>query len=144
MPTKTTNILALDVGERRIGVAAANTMVRLASPRGVVVNDKSVWSELAKIAQSEDTGLIVVGLPRSLQSQDTAQTKYVRSFAQELEKKLHIRTVLQDEALTSHQAEAELRARGKKFDKGDIDALAATYILDDYLGALGTIESTER
>ena len=142
MPATTINILALDVGERRIGVAAANTMARLARPLGTLINEETVWPELTKLVESEDVKLIVIGLPRSLDSADTAQTRYVRSFADEVAHKLVVNTVFQDEALTSRQAEAELRSRGKHFAKGDIDALAATYILDDYLRTLDRIDTT--
>ncbi len=144
MPTKTTNLLALDVGDRRIGVAVASNIARLANPLTVLANDKTLWHELSKLLAHEHIGMIIVGLPRSLSGEDTAQTKIVRSFVSQLKTKTDIPVTLQDEALTSRQAEAELRARGKKFDKGDIDALAAVYILDDYLNSLGTIEGMER
>jgi putative Holliday junction resolvase len=144
MPTKTTNVLALDVGDRRIGVAIAGSIARLANPLTVLANDETLWHELSKLLADEHIGMIVVGLPRSLSGEDTAQTKIVRSFVSQLKTKTDIPVTLQDEALTSRQAEAELRARGKKFAKGDIDALAAVYILDDYLNSLGTIEGTER
>jgi putative Holliday junction resolvase len=144
MPIKTTNILALDVGDRRIGVAVASSIARLARPLTVLINDGTLWRELSKLLASEQIGTVVVGLPRSLGGEDTAQTRIIRAFVSDLKTKTAIPVIFQDEALTSRQAEAELRARGKEFAKGDIDALAATYILDDYLNALGTIESTER
>jgi putative Holliday junction resolvase len=144
MPTKTTNVLALDVGDRRIGVAIASNIARLAGPLTVLANDETLWHELSRLLADEHIGMIVVGLPRSLSGEDTAQTKIVRAFVAQLKTKTDIPVTLQDEALTSRQAEAELRARGKKFAKGDIDALAAVYILDDYLTSLGTIEGTER
>jgi putative Holliday junction resolvase len=144
MPTKTTNVLALDVGDRRIGVAIASNIARLAGPLTVLANDETLWHELSRLLADEHIGMIVVGLPRSLSGEDTAQTKIVRAFVAQLKTKTGIPVTLQDEALTSRQAEAELRARGKKFAKGDIDALAAVYILDDYLTSLGTIEGTER
>jgi putative Holliday junction resolvase len=144
MPTKTTNVLALDVGDRRIGVAIAGSIARLANPLTVLANDETLWHELSRLLAAEHIGMLVVGLPRSLSGEDTAQTKIVRSFVSQLKTKTDIPVTLQDEALTSRQAEAELRARGKKFAKGDIDALAAVYILDDYLTSLGTIEGTER
>ncbi|MCX6728115.1 MAG: Holliday junction resolvase RuvX, partial [Candidatus Saccharibacteria bacterium] len=53
-----------------------------------------------------------------------------------LEKVIIVPTHLQDEALTSVKAEEELKSRGMPFEKGDIDALAATYILQDFLDEL--------
>jgi putative Holliday junction resolvase len=127
------NILALDVGERRIGVAVAGSEAKLARPLTTLLNTDKFFDELAKIVQQEDIGRLVVGLPRGLEGQTTAQTETVQGFAKELENRLGLPVHLQDEALTSVQAEAELKQRRKPSVKGDIDALAATLILEDYL-----------
>jgi putative Holliday junction resolvase len=124
------SILSLDVGESRVGVAIANRIARLANPLTTLNNDDGFWAELDKIIQAESVDLIVVGLPRNLSGDETAQTTYVRKFAENLPKDM---VVFQDEALTSIKAEAELNKRGKPYAKGDIDSLAATYILEDYL-----------
>lgn len=133
MPANSSYVLALDVGEKRTGVALASLVARLASPLTTLEQGPNIWTDLAKIIKTETVGLIVVGLPRSLDGLDTDQTRYVRDFAAQLEKQVGLPIVFQDEALTSRQAEAELRASGKKFAKSDIDALAAVYILEDYL-----------
>jgi putative holliday junction resolvase len=140
MPTTKTNLLALDVGERRIGVAVANVIARLPRPLTVLSNDTTTWEEIIKLVAQENAGTVVVGLPRSLNSEDTDQTRFVRNFAAVLKEKTDALVVLQDEALTSRQAEAELRGRGKQYAKGDIDALAATYILEDYLRTIDSVE----
>ena len=75
----------------------------------------------------------MVGLPRGLDGQRTAQTEEVEAFARGLGERFGLPVHMQDEAVTSKQAEAELEARGKPYGKGDIDALAATYILQDWL-----------
>lgn len=124
------SILALDVGESRIGVAAANDIARLAHPLTTLNNSETVWDEIRSLAQAESATIIVVGLPRNLSGEDTAQTEYVRRFVADI---TDMKIVFQDEALTSRKAESELNQRGKPFSKGDIDALAATYILEDYL-----------
>lgn len=127
------NLIALDVGEKRVGIAAANTVARLASPLTTLVRDDSFWPELEKLLATEQPSVILVGLPRNLNGNDTAQTAATRAFIIELGRHTAVPIKTQDEALTSRQAEAELQARGKQFSKGDIDALAATYILEDYL-----------
>ena len=76
---------------------------------------------------------LVVGLPRGLDGQETAQTQTVRDFAAQLREHVAVPMFWQDEALTSQKAEDELSLRKKPFAKGDVDALAATYILDDFL-----------
>ncbi len=128
-------VIALDVGSVRIGVARASRIVRLAEPLITLRNDESVWSELNSLIAAHDVHTIVVGLPRGLDGQETAQTTTVRQFVEELGKRVDRPIVFQDEALTSHKAEAELAARNKPFAKEDVDALAAVYILEDYLAA---------
>lgn len=128
------NILSLDVGERRVGVAIASLIARFPRPLTTLDNTDDIWSEIMALATDHDVDTIVVGLPRNLSGDDTAQTQYVRAFSEKLTAyKVHF----QDEALTSHKAEQELNAKGKPYSKGDIDALAATYILEDYLTVHG-------
>jgi len=124
------NFLSLDVGERRVGVAIANVVARLPRPLVTLDNTEQIWQEIAGLIAEHDVETLVVGLPRNLSGEDTAQTTYVRDFAAKIE---GIEIAFQDEALTSRKAENELQQRGKPFAKGDIDALAATYILEDYL-----------
>jgi putative Holliday junction resolvase len=126
-------ILALDVGERRIGVAVAGSEARLARPLTTLLHTAQFFDELARVVKQEDVGMVVVGLPRGLEGQTTAQTVTVQSFAKEVENRIGLPVYLQDEALTSVQAEAELKQRRKPSVKADIDALAATLILEDYL-----------
>ena len=126
-------ILALDVGGTRIGVAAADAQLRFANPLTTLINDESIWDRVAALIQEHDVQMVVVGLPRGLEGQETPQTSICRDFAKELSERLKIAVSLQDEAATSLKAEAELNARGKPYEKSDIDALAATYILEDYL-----------
>lgn len=126
-------IIGLDVGERRIGVALASADAKLAGPYCTLPHDAGVWDALAAIVESQHVACIVVGLPRNLAGDDTPQTVYVRDFVSQLVQRLALPVALQDEALTSRKAEEELQARGKPYAKGDIDALAATYILEDYL-----------
>lgn len=131
--TEIHNIIALDVGDKRVGVAMTNTLARLPSPFTTLDRDESFWQKLELLVHENDVVRVVVGLPRNLRGDDTDQTKRTKQFISELKIRMGIDAEVQDEALTSRQAEAELRARGKQFAKGDIDSLAATYILEDYL-----------
>ncbi len=125
--------LALDVGERRIGVAKANDIARIASPLTTLERSEDTPSELARIIHDEGITALVVGLPRNLNGEPTNQTRAVEEFVAGLHNVLTVPVHWQDEALTSRKAEAELEARGKPYTKGDIDALSATYILEDFL-----------
>jgi putative Holliday junction resolvase len=130
--------MALDVGGVRIGVALADAELKFANPLTTLTNDEQLWGALSALIQENQVETVVVGLPRSLQGHETPQTQICRAFAKDVSERLKIAVVLQDEAATSVKAEAELRSRGKPYEKADIDALAATYILEDYLiGARG-------
>jgi putative Holliday junction resolvase len=131
--TNQSTYLSLDIGARRIGVALANPIARIPHPHTTVAHDKHVFTELQAIIAKEAVGTIVAGLPRNLNGDDTPQTEIVRKFVTELEDMTGMTVKFQDEALTSVKAEQELAARGKQYVKGDVDALAATYILEDYL-----------
>jgi putative Holliday junction resolvase len=125
--------LALDVGEQRVGVAVASLTARLPRPLVTLNRDNTFFKELQNIIEIENIEALAVGLPRGLDGQHTAQTRAVEAFTDELRKHCELPVHFQDEAVTSKQAEAELEARGKPYARGDIDALAATYILEDFL-----------
>jgi putative Holliday junction resolvase len=127
--------MALDVGMARVGVALASAEARLAHPHGTLIADDDLLEQIQKLCHTEHVGMIVVGLPRGLDGQETSQTVYCREFADRLIERFgsSVQVALQDEALTSQKAVAELAAAKKQFAKGDIDALAAVYILEDYL-----------
>ncbi len=127
-------IIGLDVGEKRIGVAKVDSTTRIAVPVGFVLVDGSEWQEIAKIANLNNTNLFILGLPRSNEGNETAQSLYVRNFARALAEKVPgARVRFQDESLTSVEAENRLKQRGKKYEKGDIDAEAASIILQDFI-----------
>ena len=130
---KMSSIVALDVGTVRVGVARANSIARIAEPLHVLRRDEKFWDELNNVLKTEEAELVVLGLPRNLSGDDTVQTTHTRQFADEFAVRQQIPYVFQDEALTSHKAETELLKRKKAYSKAEIDALAACYILDDYL-----------
>jgi len=127
------SVLALDVGGARIGVAIANLEARLPQPFRTLQHNEQIWDNIKAICEEQNVIAVVVGLPRNLNGDETAQTTDTRNFTDVLKTHITMPIYLQDEAGTSKQAEAELLTRGKKFDKGMVDALAATYILEDFL-----------
>lgn len=133
MATTPNSIIALDVGGKRIGVAVASLIARLPRPLITLDNNESFLPALKDIIDVEDVGAIVVGFPRGLQGQHTDQTAAIEAFTAILRQEFAMPIRFQDEAVTSKHAEAELDARGKQYERGDIDSLAATYILEDFL-----------
>lgn len=128
------SLVSLDVGEKRIGVAVADTSVRIAIALTTIEVDGNEIQAIAEIAVNEKAETIVIGYPRNQKGEATAQTEYVEAFARQLED-IGPRLVFQDESLTSVIAEDRLKAQKKPYTKGDIDAQAASIILQDYLEA---------
>ena len=130
-------IIGLDVGEKRIGVAKGDTTVKIATPIGFIEVNGTEWQEIAKIARTNSTSYFVIGLPRSNEGNETKQSLYVRNFAKKLISAIpEAKIRFQDESLTSVVAEERLKSRKKPYQKGDIDAEAATLILQDYLESI--------
>ena len=127
-------IIGLDVGTKRIGVAKADSKVKIALAGGYIKVDGTELSKLAALARTYGANLFVVGLPRSNDGNETKQSLYARNFARALNQAVpQARVVMQDESLTSVEAEERLKMRGRPYEKGDIDAEAATIILQDFL-----------
>jgi putative Holliday junction resolvase len=129
-------LLGLDVGERRIGVALGDTIGRLGSPLTTLEVDGTEIVRLQRLMLEHDIKGLVVGLPRNMSGEETAQTELVKNFVTRRLGGFEMPVHYQDESLTSVKAEQELHQRKRAFSKGDIDALAATYILNDYLEEL--------
>jgi putative Holliday junction resolvase len=137
----TSSILGLDVGGKRVGVAVASLAARLPTPLVTLERNDGFFVELADIIKAEGAEALVVGLPRGMEGQHTAQTGEIETFARSLSGHFGLPVHMQDEALTSKHAEAELEALGKPYVRGDIDALAATYILQDWLAGQKEVKS---
>jgi putative holliday junction resolvase len=135
--------LGIDYGNRRIGLALSDatgmlarpwkTLARTGNPAQVAV---ALASEIARLRAEED-GLagVVLGLPRKLGGEPTDQTAVVQALAGRLRPQVGIPLVLQDERLTSREAESLLSRRIKSWrDRRPLlDAAAAAVILQDYL-----------
>lgn len=124
-------LIALDVGTKRIGVAIADPVVPIAQPLTTVLVDGSEYDAIGKIIKDQSADTVVVGYPRNQSGEATAQTGIVEQFTVQLKDMAQV--VFQDESLTSVMAEERLKASGKPYQKADIDAMAATIILQDYL-----------
>ncbi|MBI2846170.1 MAG: Holliday junction resolvase RuvX [Chloroflexi bacterium] len=126
--------LGLDLGRRRIGVAASDPLGKLAFALGVVTSRS--WKEdlesIAKIAREEKAEGIVVGLPRQMNGSEGTEAQRARKYAQELENVTGLPVVLWDERLSTVAAERGKKEAGKR-GAGNIDAHAAAIILQNYL-----------
>lgn len=128
-----TRLLALDIGSTRIGIAINLKDTKISKPYGYLLNDDNFIENLIDILNKEDVDKIVCGLPRGLSGQETEQTKYVKHFIDNIKDKIDTDIAFQDEALTSVNAEEILKKSDSNYEHGDIDAYAASLILQDYL-----------
>ena len=133
-------LAALDIGEARIGVAITPPGVSIARPLTTIVNDDKILESIAALIADEHVTELIIGNPRNLRGEDTNQTRYVAGFVEKLQSSIEITVHMQDEALTSVKAEEELKERKTPYEKGDIDALAATFILQDYIEEHGKVQ----
>lgn len=127
------NLLGVDYGSKRVGVAlaaAGGQPQRLTTLAG----DSSLLEELGRLLSAHGIDTVVVGLPRNLDGEDTAQTAMVRVFGAQL-RAAHPEVVLtwQDEALTSEIARDRLRQQKVTDVAAILDQEAAVIILEDYL-----------
>lgn len=127
-------LVGLDVGEKRIGVAIADTEVRIAVPFTTIEVDGNEIAAINEVLIHERSDTLVIGYPRNQQGEVTAQTDYVEKFSKQLED-AGWKIFFQDESLTSVIAEQRLIDQKKPYEKGDIDAQAASIILQDYIEA---------
>lgn len=127
------NILALDVGSVRIGVARVNTVAKIPEVLPTLLNNENFDTALKKIITEYEINVLVVGLPRNMQGAETAQTQYVREFCEKHIDGLGLPVVMQDETLTSVVATEQLEHEGFKVQKGDIDGRAAAILVNDYI-----------
>lgn len=129
------NILALDIGSVRIGVARVNTVAKIPEILPTLANNEVFEDKIQAIVAEYEISLIIVGLPRSMEGLETAQTAYVRDFCAQRLQHLGVPIELQDETLTSVVATEQLDSQGIVAKKGDVDGQAAAILLNDYIEA---------
>ena len=136
-------VLGIDYGERRIGIAVSDPTGTIARPVGTIPGDGNqavavtvVMEQLASLERDDEPVLLIVmGLPLRLDGSANDQTPLVEAFAELLGAQSGRSVVLQDERLTSHEADGLLamRERDWRKRKRKLDAAAAAVILQEYL-----------
>ncbi len=137
--------LAFDIGDRRTGVAAGDDQVRLVQPVTVVTVPRGprLLAELARVADDHGPDAIVVGLPLNMDGTEGPAAQAMRTFAASLGERIGLPVHLQDERLTSVDADARMARSGRTHaeKKALRDALAAAAILEEFLRARAGAES---
>jgi putative Holliday junction resolvase len=133
-------VLGIDAGERRVGVALSDELRLLASP--LIVLDRGrglapVLDALAEVARTEGVAHMVVGLPLNADGTQGRQARRAQDFARVAERVVGVPVEMWDERLSSKEAEEIARAQGRNMrrlrERGQLDAIAAAVILQDYL-----------
>ena len=131
-------LLAIDWGERRIGLAVSDPTGTIASPAGFIqrrAGKRPPIAEIVRRAADLEAEGFVVGLPLDLAGEETPRSEEVRGIAAELERRTGLPARLVDERFTTSAALRAIREMGgsTRGRKGDVDALAATMLLQHAL-----------
>ena len=123
------NVIGIDYGISKIGVAVGNTQTSSSSPLEIIINTKSGinWPQLETIIQEWKPQVIIVGQPFNMDGSESEMMKEVKLFADILKERINIKIEFFDERLTSFEAK-QMDTSGKP-----IDDLAAKIILDGWL-----------
>ena len=134
-----TTWLALDIGDKRIGLAAGNDSARLARPLRVLTrrSKNEDFEAIARAVQEVGADELLVGLPLNMNGSEGPQAKSVRKYAERLRRRLEMPLRFHDERLTSFVADQILAQRTrKKARQQPNDAIAAAAILQSFLDQL--------
>lgn len=133
-------IMGFDFGEKRIGVAVGETMLKLAHPLTTIHAEENAikFAQIATLIQEWQPQLLVVGLPMYMDGEAHTLTQLAKKFAQRLEGRFNLPVVMRDERLSSAEAAQSLKDSGiyGQQQKAMIDQVAAQTILQSYFDSL--------
>ena len=131
-------ILGIDFGTTRIGLSLSDPLQILAQPYDTLNNDASVINRLGEIVRREEVSLVVVGMPLNLKGEKGKKALEVDRFVVNLKEVVGVEVILWDERFTTTMAHHTLQRMGTKkrdreTNKGRVDAMAASLLLQSYL-----------
>lgn len=128
-------VLALDYGEKKIGIAMSDKTRTIATSKEYIHNNPQFFDNLKKFISENEVDEIILGLPLKLNGEDSEQTVRVRNFKELLDKNLGMVSTLVDERLTTSYAEKLMISGNVRRDKRKqkIDSLSAQIFLQNYL-----------
>jgi putative holliday junction resolvase len=133
-------VLAFDFGEKRIGVATGETMLKVAHPLTTINTEENEakFTKIGALIAEWHPSLLVVGLPMHMDGESHLLTQLSKKFAQRLEGRFNLPVQMIDERLSSAEASQNLNAAGIKGikQKAMLDAVAAQNILQSYFDRL--------
>ena len=133
-------IMAIDYGDQRIGLAVSDLLGMLAGEAWTMNewNRERAALRITEEARKREVGTLVLGLPKNMDGTEGPRAALSREFKALLERESGLPVVLWDERRSSIEAHAILHAAGKKerLHRRSVDAVAASLILESYLGSL--------
>lgn len=134
-------ILGIDFGLKRVGLAVSDPMRIIASALDTVTykSRRELLNRLVEVVRKNEITQVVIGLPRHMDGREGEMAKMVRQLIDELAKLVAVPIVAWDERLSSVQAERALRemgVRARDTKRGEVDRLAAVFILQSYLDSM--------
>jgi putative holliday junction resolvase len=133
-------VLAFDFGEKRIGVATGETLLKVAHPLTTIATEENEvkFAQVGALVAEWRPALLVVGLPMHMDGEAHLLTQLSKKFAQRLEGRFNLPVIMIDERLSSAEASQNLSATGIKGikQKALLDAVAAQSILQSYFDSL--------
>jgi putative Holliday junction resolvase len=130
-------VLALDIGQKRVGAAVSDALSISITRLKVIPrsNWKHLLREVDQLIKSFDAKTLVIGLPLRLNGSAGDAAEEIRSVAEKFAKSVKLPVYLQDERLSSRQAEENLRELGRRGPEVSdlVDSEAAAVILRDFL-----------
>lgn len=139
-PEITGTVLGFDFGEKRIGVAIGETLLKVAHPLTTIESESNDFrfNAIANLIAEWRPSLLIVGLPTHMDGSAHFMTALAKKFAQRLEGRFNLPVMMIDERLSSAEAAKNLNAAGIKTGKhkGRIDAVAAQTILQSHFDRL--------
>jgi putative holliday junction resolvase len=135
-------VLAFDYGEKRIGVAVGETMLKLAHPLTTIESHENAikFAQIASLIEEWKPQLLIVGLPTYMDGEAHLMTQLSKKFAQRLEGRFNLPVMMVDERLSSAEAAQALKEQGITGlqQKAMLDQMAAKTILQSYFDRLAT------
>jgi putative pre-16S rRNA nuclease len=130
-------VIAIDFGEKRIGIALTDPLMMFAYPLTTLNNDSKLWDNLLKLLNDYFFEKIILGYPLKENGEKSSSTLMVEKFHEELKSKIKIPIELFDERYSSDIAKERIlqsvKSKKKRRNKGLVDMNAACVILQDYL-----------
>jgi putative Holliday junction resolvase len=139
---KNTRIIGIDFGSKNIGISISDKDLNIASPKATIsrTTNKNVIEKLKKIIVENNVSCIIFGLPLNTQGEETIFCKSIKRFVQSMENFIDIPLYFYNEAFTSSSAESMMiddLGQSFKNTKNNVDKVAATILLQDFLDLIG-------